>query len=69
MSKHHERITALAINHFGDGGHPEASPATLRFFEDDYKHKCLSIAAMCDDLTEAARVLAAEAAKVIREAR
>ncbi|MGC2778982.1 MAG: hypothetical protein WA418_25460 [Bradyrhizobium sp.] len=63
------RITVLTINHFGSKSTPAATVETLHFFDDETKHRCLSIAAMCDDFTRAARALAADAAKAVLAAR
>lgn len=60
------RIKILALNHFGNGGHPAATPDTLHHFGPDYIRRCLCVASMCPDLTDDARTLAYETAQTLR---
>lgn len=51
LSKSEKEFICFAINRFGDGDHPCASPETLKYFTEDYAHTCVERAIDCENLT------------------
>lgn len=50
-TKSEKDFICFAINRFGDGEHPCASPETLKYFEEDYVTVCVERAIDCENLT------------------
>lgn len=50
-TKSEKDFMCFAINRFGDGGHPYASPETLKYFREDYVVTCVKRAVDCENLS------------------
>lgn len=55
-----EKLKAFAINHFGSGGHPEATKDNLHHFTQEYILECLKRARESDQLSDEALKLLGE---------